>query len=218
MHDLGKQVMVNTIVDRAIELKADAIGLSALLVSTSRQMPLVVRELDRRGLAIPLLVGGAAINREFGRDITYIEDRPYAGGVLYCRDAFEGLETVDRLIDPAARKELLETERRAARVRHQPVAADASDVTRSAVEARVEDVPEPPFWGPRTVPELGLDDVFQHLNETRLFKVSWGGGGSPGRGAAARRVAATRRRPGEPQLSGRPVVPQLSGRPVVPPL
>jgi len=217
VHDLGKQVMVNTIVDQAIELKADAIGLSALLVSTSRQMPLVVRELDRRGLAIPLLVGGAAINREFGRDITYIEDRPYAGGVLYCRDAFEGLETVDRLIDPAARKELLETERRAARVRHQPVAADASDVTRSAVEARVEDVPEPPFWGPRTVPELGLDDVFQHLNETRLFKVSWGGGGSPGRGgggAPGRGDAASPRRTavvGAP--GGTPIVGATGGRP-----
>ncbi len=51
VHDLGKQVPVHDVVDRAVALKADVIGLSALLVSTSRQMPLVVRELDRRGLA-----------------------------------------------------------------------------------------------------------------------------------------------------------------------
>jgi 5-methyltetrahydrofolate--homocysteine methyltransferase len=184
VHDLGKQVPVNAIVDQAVELKADVIGLSALLVSTSRQMPLVVRELDRRGLTIPLLVGGAAINRDFGRDITFIDDRPYQGGVIYCRDAFEGLDAVGRLVDPSARKELLDTERRSAQVRRLPVAEDESVITRSAVETRVSDVPEPPFWGARTVASLPLDEVFQHLNETRLFKVSWGGGGAPGRGEA----------------------------------
>jgi 5-methyltetrahydrofolate--homocysteine methyltransferase len=184
VHDLGKQVAVNTIVDRATAINADVIGLSALLVSTSRQMPLVVRELDRRGLSVPVLVGGAAINRDFGRDITYIDERPYSGGVLYCRDAFEGLATVDKLVDPAARKQLLDTERRAASVRRTPVAADASEVTRSAVETKIEDVPTPPFWGARTIAALPLDEVFQHLNETRLFKVSWGGGGSPARGEA----------------------------------
>ncbi len=185
VHDLGKQVPVHDIVDRAVELKADVIGLSALLVSTSRQMPLVVRELDRRGLAIPVLVGGAAINREFGRDITFIEERPYSGGVLYCRDAFEGLEAVDRLVDPAARRELLEGERRAAQVRRIPVASDEAAIVRSAVETRAADVPVPPFWGTRTVGAMPLDEVFQHLNETRLFKTTWGGGGSQGRGDAA---------------------------------
>jgi 5-methyltetrahydrofolate--homocysteine methyltransferase len=185
VHDLGKQVPAHDIVDRAVALRADVIGLSALLVSTSRQMPLVVRELDRRGLAVPVLVGGAAINREFGRDITFIEERPYAGGVLYCRDAFEGLETVDRLADPAARRELLDGERRAAQGRRLPMRADEGTIVRSTVETRAADVPVPPFWGARSVASLPLDDVFRHLNETRLFKTSWGGGGSPGRGDAA---------------------------------
>ena len=80
VHDLGKQVPVNDIVDQAVDLQADVIGLSALLVSTSRQMPLVVRELDRRGLQIPVLVGGAAINRDFGRDISVVDERPYLPG------------------------------------------------------------------------------------------------------------------------------------------
>jgi 5-methyltetrahydrofolate--homocysteine methyltransferase len=75
-------------------------------------MPLVVRELDRRNLSIPVLVGGAAINRDFGRDISVVDDeRIYKGGVIYCRDAFEGLETVGRLVDPASRKELIDRER-----------------------------------------------------------------------------------------------------------
>src|SRR3954466_7733114 len=64
--DLGKQVPIGTILDAAEEHKATAIGLSALLVSTSKQMPLAVSELHERGLEYPLLIGGAAINRKFG--------------------------------------------------------------------------------------------------------------------------------------------------------
>ena len=61
--DLGKQVPAETIIEKAVEMNADAIGLSALLVSTSKQMPLIVNELHRRGLKFPVLIGGAAINR-----------------------------------------------------------------------------------------------------------------------------------------------------------
>ena len=69
--DLGKQVPVDTIINAAIENEADAIGLSALLVSTSKQMPTAVQELHQRGLEFPVLIGGAAINRDFGRRILY---------------------------------------------------------------------------------------------------------------------------------------------------
>src|SRR5688572_18009831 len=107
--DLGKQVPVNTIIDRAIEVGADAIGLSALLVSTSKQMPLCVQELDRRGMKIPVLIGGAAINRRFGRRAMFVEgERPYESGVFYCKDAFEGLETVDVLQDPERRNSFVD--------------------------------------------------------------------------------------------------------------
>ncbi|HET6701439.1 MAG TPA: homocysteine S-methyltransferase family protein, partial [Gemmatimonadaceae bacterium] len=98
--DLGKQVPVNTIIDKAVEVGADAIGLSALLVSTSKQMPLCVQELDRRGMTLPVLIGGAAINRRFGRRALFVDgERPYDAGVFYCKDAFEGLETMDVLQD-----------------------------------------------------------------------------------------------------------------------
>ena len=66
VHDLGKQVPVATIIEKAVETGADAIGLSALLVSTSKQMPYCVEELARRNLSFPVLIGGAAINRRFG--------------------------------------------------------------------------------------------------------------------------------------------------------
>ncbi|HEV7839286.1 MAG TPA: homocysteine S-methyltransferase family protein, partial [Gemmatimonadaceae bacterium] len=82
VYDLGKQTPLNRILDKAAEVGADAIGLSALLVSTSKQMPLCVQELDRRGLKLPVLIGGAAINRRFGRRALYVEgERAYGSGV-----------------------------------------------------------------------------------------------------------------------------------------
>src|SRR5205814_6954202 len=64
--DLGKQVPIGTIIDSAKEHDATAIGLSALLVSTSKQMPMCIEELHTQGLRFPVLIGGAAINRDFG--------------------------------------------------------------------------------------------------------------------------------------------------------
>jgi 5-methyltetrahydrofolate--homocysteine methyltransferase len=75
VHDLGKQVPVGTILDKAVEVKADAIGLSALLVSTSKQMPALVKEQVSRGLTYPVVIGGAAINRDFGRRTAFAPER-----------------------------------------------------------------------------------------------------------------------------------------------
>ncbi|HEX6151964.1 MAG TPA: homocysteine S-methyltransferase family protein, partial [Solirubrobacterales bacterium] len=110
--DLGKQVPVDTIIEAAVENEADAIGLSALLVSTSKQMPTCIQELHQRGLEFPVLIGGAAINRDFGRRTLYPKgkesDEVYDPGVFYCKDAFEGLETVDRLTDPEGGERFVE--------------------------------------------------------------------------------------------------------------
>ena len=112
VHDLGKQVPLATIIERAVETKADVIGLSALLVSTSKQMPLCLHELDSRNLSFPVIIGGAAINRGFGRRILTLDDgRTYEPGVFYCKDAFEGLDTVEQLIDEPRRAALVERAR-----------------------------------------------------------------------------------------------------------
>src|SRR5207248_5765824 len=99
--DLGKQVPIGTIVDAAKEHEATAIGLSALLVSTSKPMPACVAELHQQELEFPVLVGGAAINRNFARRILYPggaeSDDTYEPGVFYCKDAFEGLAVMDQL-------------------------------------------------------------------------------------------------------------------------
>src|SRR4051812_23675568 len=110
--DLGKQVPIGSILDAAKEHKATAIGLSALLVSTSKQMPLAIQELHSQNLEFPVLIGGAAINRNFGRRILFPKgqdsDEVYEPGVFYCKDAFEGLAVMDQLVEPDARERLVQ--------------------------------------------------------------------------------------------------------------
>ena len=185
VHDLGKQVPVNTILEKAAEYKADAIGLSALLVSTSKQMPLCVQELDRRGMEIPVLIGGAAINRRFGRRAMFVEgERAYGSGVFYCKDAFEGLETMDVLQDAARRAGFVQRNLDAARtdvflrttVGKETLGGDAGGA-RSDVQADVP-VPAPPFFGARVLHDVPLDEVFELLDLDELYRLQWGGRGS----------------------------------------
>ena len=127
--DLGKQVPISNILEAAVEHDATAIGLSALLVSTSKQMPACVQELHERRLPFPVLIGGAAINRNFGLRILYPNgadsDDVYAPGVFYCKDAFEGLAKMDELVDPEAREGLVAKTRAAAqRLRDKPQVTD----------------------------------------------------------------------------------------------
>jgi 5-methyltetrahydrofolate--homocysteine methyltransferase len=178
VHDLGKQVPANTIIEAAIDKQADAIGLSALLVSTSKQMPLCVQELDARGVHVPVLIGGAAINRAFGRRAGILSDgRLYDPGVFYCKDVFEGLATMDGLCGPPSEREALITSARAEIEAGR--AAPPAPVPRVAPKLaepprRNVDVPKAPFWGTRTV-QVDLRAVWEHLDRNTLFRHHWGG-------------------------------------------
>lgn len=175
--DLGKQVPAETIIAKAVEVNATAIGLSALLVSTSKQMPLIVNELQRRNLNFPVLIGGAAINRRFGRRILLTESGEiYAPGVFYCKDAFEGLATMDVLVNPPEREKLLEAIRRESEQelgRATRSQARPESIRRSAVQP-AGDIPRPPSWGARVVHQMPLEAVFECLFKNELFRLSWG--------------------------------------------
>ncbi|MDQ3678053.1 MAG: homocysteine S-methyltransferase family protein, partial [Actinomycetota bacterium] len=185
--DLGKQVPISNILEAAQEHNATAIGLSALLVSTSKQMPLCIEELHSKGLEYPVLIGGAAINRDFGLRVLYPHgrdsDEVYEPGVFYCKDAFEGLHKMDQLIEEDGRAALLsKTRADAKRFRDHgkdppPLITD-DDSVRSAARADVP-IPTPPFWGAREI-EVPLDDIYPHLDTHVLFKLHWGGRGVKG--------------------------------------
>ncbi|HEX5308403.1 MAG TPA: homocysteine S-methyltransferase family protein [Solirubrobacteraceae bacterium] len=186
--DLGKQVPIQTILDAAQEHEATAIGLSALLVSTSKQMPACIAELHAKGLEYPVLIGGAAINRAFGYRALYPggkeSDEQYPAGVFYCKDAFEGLSVMDQLIDAEAHAALLEKLRAGASAFREKGEEPeeqlnfADDSVRSAAREDAP-VPAPPWWGVREV-DVDMDEVYSHLDTHVLFKLHWGGKGVKG--------------------------------------
>ncbi len=186
--DLGKQVPIQTILDAAVEHDATAIGLSALLVSTSKQMPACVQELHSKRLSYPVLIGGAAINRAFSYRTLYPggkdSEEVYEPGVFYCKDAFEGLAVMDQLIDDDAHEALLSKLRAGASEFREKGDAPVEEVdltddsVRSPARTDVP-VPTPPFWGVQEI-DVDLDEVYRHLDTHVLFKLHWGGKGVKG--------------------------------------
>jgi 5-methyltetrahydrofolate--homocysteine methyltransferase len=183
VYDLGKQVPVNTIIEKAQEVGADAIGLSALLVSTSKQMPLCVQELYARGLRYPVLVGGAAINPSFVRVASYADREAgvlYPAGVFYCRDAFDGLATMDALMDPQDRDAFVRTRLEAVvegiekREALQARARAATAGNGRKPPSRDIEIPVAPFLGARHLARLPLAELFDYFDLNTLYRLHWG--------------------------------------------
>ncbi|MCD6475166.1 MAG: methionine synthase [Anaerolineaceae bacterium] len=173
--DLGKQVPADTIIETAIKEKADAIGLSALLVSTSQQMPIVVEKLKRQNLDIPVMLGGAAINRSFSERASLIHDnKPYTPGIYFCKDAFDGLEVmnalfVEKIVPPqlvAAEGDLLRSERLI------PAVNKKRPFFKKNTQINV--IPVPPVWGARRVPLVSARDLATMIDRRELFRLEWG--------------------------------------------
>ena len=165
--DLGKQVPAATIVEQAVAQKADAVGLSALLVNTSQQMPLVVAELKKRNLNLPVLIGGAAVNPEFAERILAEKNAgAYAGGVYYCRDAFDALKVLDARQGPSVPEPL----------KNRPTANLQPREIPAAEKAKISaaSIPQAPFTGARVLHELPMEELFAALNRSALFRISWG--------------------------------------------
>jgi 5-methyltetrahydrofolate--homocysteine methyltransferase len=184
VHDLGKQVPVNRVIEKAEEVGADAIGLSALLVSTSKQMPLCVQELHSRGLDYPVLVGGAAINPSFVRNAAFVDkakETVYPPGLFYCKDAFAGLAAIDALMDRerraefvgARRAEILDGVAKRAALQEKAKAMRAGLAGSGGPSRRVE-VPTPEFWGVRVLDRLPLAELFPLIDLNTLYRLHWG--------------------------------------------
>lgn len=187
VYDLGKQVPMNTILEKAAEVDADAIGLSALLVSTSKQMPICVSEQDSRKLAFPIIIGGAAINRDFGRRIGFLDngERYFEPGVFYAKDAFEGLDIMDRLTSEPGRRNEFTTQIRTDALRARDAVRNAvAPAGPSGATARkhlsVVGAPRAPFFGPRTIVDIAPRDLWEHFDLKSLYRLSWGAANQKG--------------------------------------
>jgi 5-methyltetrahydrofolate--homocysteine methyltransferase len=184
VYDLGKQVPVNTIIAKAEEVGADAIGLSALLVSTSKQMPLCVQELHARGLDYPVLVGGAAINPSFVRNAAFVDrekETVYPSGLFYCKDAFAGLATIDALRAPERREDFLRARRQEIQegVAKREALQERAKAMRAGLAgprdlSRDIEIPRPAFWGVKVLERLPLAELFPLIDLNTLYRLHWG--------------------------------------------
>ena len=198
--NLGIKQPIENILQAHEEHRADAIGMSGLLVKSTLVMKENLELMNERGIDVPVVLGGAALNRR------YVDDdlKPlYKGQLFYARDAFAGLHTMDKLAGGNGEKVITADLARAAapaagedgepqddvedlvgdeaklgiRKPLKPrgttkTLGDTTHTNRSEVRAEVP-IPQAPFFGSRVVEDIPLDDVFSFVNETALFKGQW---------------------------------------------
>ncbi|HEY8081675.1 MAG TPA: methionine synthase [Acidimicrobiales bacterium] len=177
--NLGIKVGINEMLAAVEEHKADAIGMSGLLVKSTlimRENLSVLRDLGYS--KVPVLLGGAALTR------TYVERElreSHDGRLFYGKDAFEGLRVMNRLMELRATGEdddsfgLEISERRVPR-RSRDAAPPAPDGLPRRSPSVTDDNPlfEPPFLGTRVAKGIAIDEIAKYLNLTALFRNQWG--------------------------------------------
>jgi len=182
--NLGIKQPIASIMSAAREHRADAIGMSGLLVKSTVVMRENLEEMTREGLDIPVLLGGAALTRR------YVEEDCLAaygaGRVAYARDAFDGLDLMDKVVtrsfddlvqaNSAKRASRPSNTKRVLGQAAKPLRpVDGEEVKlRRAELAREYDVPQPPFWGARVIERVPVKALIPYLNETMLFQFQWG--------------------------------------------
>jgi len=181
---LGVETPATDIVAAAKQHKANAIGMSGLLVKSTVVMRENLEEMSRQNLDIPVMLGGAALTRN------YVEEdcvRAYASGrVAYARDAFDGLHLMDRITGNAFDDYLAAVQsKRSGKARNTARTLGQADerafrpVDVAVVQQRrrrlTADQPvlEPPFWGPRMV-EATPKAIVPFINERSLYQFQWG--------------------------------------------
>jgi 5-methyltetrahydrofolate--homocysteine methyltransferase len=184
--NLGIKQPIGAILEAAQKHGAHAVGMSGLLVKSTVVMRENLEEMSRRGLALPVMLGGAALTRR------YVEEdcgKAYAcGRVAYARDAFDGLNLMDKIVGGGFDAHLAEIRRasesrpknpsrklgRAADARPlRPLDLDEIRLRRAELNRGLP-VPAPPFWGPRTIERISPKAVLPYLNERMLYQFQWG--------------------------------------------
>jgi 5-methyltetrahydrofolate--homocysteine methyltransferase len=179
VHNLGIKVSITEMVDKALEVGADAIGMSGLLVKSTLIMRDNLEELNDRGLArIPVLLGGAALTRSYvERDLRGV----YGGRLFYGKDAFEGLHVMDRIgaikrgdePDDAAWGTVPSESTVPARSSLADAVVPDGLPTRSPDVETDNPIFVPPFIGSRVVKGVSIDEIAGFVNETALFRNQW---------------------------------------------
>ena len=177
VYDLGKQVPLQKIIEKIAEVKADAVGLSALLVSTSKQMQYFVEHARQNGMNTPVLCGGAAINSNYINRIAK-EGAIYSPGVFYCKTAFDGLKAMNRLMSPDRDQFVSEWQQKLEKWDERSQSATAVEqslIPHSGIMPIEPPAPSDINKAIRLEPfQIDLKEVWKYINKKSLFVLQWG--------------------------------------------
>ncbi len=162
--NLGIKQPIEAIIDSFEREQADAIGLSGLLVKSTLVMKDNLEALNERGLAPPVLLGGAALNRR------YVEEdlrQVYHGKVYYARDAFDGLHLMNLILRSGGQSRDDSTPVKTVTPSH-------PRLVRQRAKIKPVEPPIPPFWGSRVITDIPISTVIPFINKVALFRGQWG--------------------------------------------
>jgi len=174
VYNLGIKQPIHDILCACQKHQAQAIGMSGLLVKSVTVMKENLQELNAQNVTVPVLLGGAALTRDYAEDDLATL---YKGPLLYCKDAFEGLHMMDAIsggktiavVD--AQRERTQKRKRLRETAVKPASPDAANIKPIATN---NPIPTPPFWGRRVVTDLSPRHLFPYINQTALFRGQWG--------------------------------------------
>jgi 5-methyltetrahydrofolate--homocysteine methyltransferase len=194
--NLGIKVPPEQLVAAVRQHRPDMLGLSGLLVKSAQQMVATADDLKRAGVSVPILVGGAALSRNFvDRNIAPAYGE---GTVAYAQDAMAGLELAKQVVDPASHGRLRgQLEERRARLREEDAARPkAAPVSRPAVRSRevrvLEACPSPPDLERHVLTNTPLESIWRFVNPVMLYGRHLGVKGSVARALDTKEEAALR--------------------------
>jgi 5-methyltetrahydrofolate--homocysteine methyltransferase len=185
--NLGIKVPPDKLVEAVRQHRPDILGLSGLLVKSAQQMVTTAEDLSRAGVEVPILVGGAALSRNFVD--SKIAPAYASGTVAYAQDAMSGLDLAKRIVDPpqleALRGELKDRRTRLAdEQRNRPPPAKAAPVPRTARAPQIpllEVLPPPPDLDRHVITNTPLEQIWRFVNPVMLYGRHLGARGSAAR-------------------------------------
>ena len=169
--NLGIKCSLETMLDSYSAEKADAVGMSGLLVKSTAIMKENLEIMNDRNIEVPVILGGAALNKRFveGELRTM-----YKGDVYYANDAFDGLKYMNTIMEhkkKGTRPDL--------KIYVDPRKDESQNIVKnedinfSKTVKDANSIPTPPFWGSKMVTDIPLEKAFEYINEVALFRGSW---------------------------------------------
>ncbi|MCX7832696.1 MAG: B12-binding domain-containing protein [Ignavibacteria bacterium] len=178
--NLGIKCPLEKMIDAYLEYKADAIGMSGLLVKSTLVMKENLEILNKRNLSVPVILGGAALTKR------YVESELqnlYNGLVFYAKDAFDGLRYMSEIKE--LNRNIINNDYKQSIYKKTTVEnntyfprkiINSTAKKEEIIEQRLKveyKIPKPPFWGCRILSNINVEEIFEYIDQKVLFAGRW---------------------------------------------